>query len=122
MAVQTPSSVGTPPHLPRRIHMFIRNALAGAAVALACSATATSALAAPQKVVHRTPKVPIVVNGHHYKSQQIHRFDGRPLYSHPSKDGKTLIATTSLKRYNAFLARKGVKLPGAGAAHASSNG
>lgn len=61
--------------------------------------------------VHRTPTVPIVVDGVRYAPQQIHRFDGRPLYMRVARDGKSLIAYTKLARFKAFLLTKGIRLP-----------
>ena len=31
-------------------------------------------------LVHKTPKVPVVIDGVRYEPEDIHRFDGRPLY------------------------------------------
>ena len=82
--------------------------LATAAAALAVTA---GPAAAAKPIVHSTPKVPIVVDGKKLAPKQIHRFDGTPLYTHMSKDGKRLIATTSLPKFKGFLAKKGLKMP-----------
>jgi hypothetical protein len=91
-------------------------ALAGVAVT---GATASPAAAA---IVHRTPRVPIVVDGVRYAPQQIHRFDGRPLYMRIAGDGKRLIAYTKAADYRADLRRLGVKLDGPATARASQAG
>src|SRR5689334_1421655 len=102
---------------------------AAKAMLLIATATATltsPAVAATTKIVHQTPKVPIVVDGHAYAARQIHRFDGRPLYLRPAKDGKSLVAYTRLSRFKAFLRTQGIRLPAPGgsdrAAHASGAG
>lgn len=99
-----------------------------AAIVAATAALAMAAGPAPAKpIVHQTPQVPLVVDGKHLAPEQIHRFDGRPLYMRASADGKKLIATTSLAKYKAFLKSKGVTLPRAGSkapakARSSANG
>lgn len=112
-----------------RIRHARRGALLAAVSATALAgAVATPAVAAKSQLVHRTPKVPIVVDGVRYAPQQIHRFDGRPLYLRMATDGESLIAYTKLSRFEAFLASQGSSLPSAAdaakppLAHASSQG
>jgi hypothetical protein len=91
--------------------------------ALATAAVISAAAAGPagaqtgkpggHSIVHQVPKVPLVVDGVSYQPKQIHRFDGHPLYMRPSRDGKTLIATTQLSRFKAFLRARGERLPAA---------
>jgi hypothetical protein len=91
-------------------------ALAAAAIISAVAAGPAAAdTAAPgaRAIVHETPTVPLVVDGVSYAPEQIHRFDGRPLYMRPARDGKKLIATTKLGRFKAFLRTRGERLPGA---------
>src|SRR4051794_6136493 len=76
-------------------------------------AAADSAKSGGRSIVHPTPQVPVVVDGVRYAPEQIHRFDGRSLYMRPSRDGKRLIATTRLGRFNSFLRARGERLPGA---------
>ena len=76
------------PHTIRRI---LPAAIVAATAALAVAAGPASAA---KPIVHQTPKVPVVVDGKHLAPKQIHRFDGKPLYTRMSADGKTLIATT----------------------------
>ena len=94
------------------IRRIVPVTLATAAAALAMTA---GPAAAAKPIVHSTPKVPIVVDGKKLAPKQIHRFDGKPLYTRVSADGKKLIATTSLAKYKAFLTTKGVTLPRPGA-------
>ena len=82
--------------------------LATAAAALAVTA---GPAAAAKPIVHSTPKVPIVVDGKKLAPKQIHRVDGKPLYTRMSADKKRLIATTSLPKFKAFLAKKGLTMP-----------
>ncbi len=104
----------------------VRRALMGALLAAAIPAlTSTSALAAGAPPVHPTPSVPVIVDGTAYTPQQIHRFDGRPLYMRTSKDGSVLVAYTKLARFKAFLSTQGVTLPSTARkprAHASGAG
>ncbi len=86
-------------------------AVAAAATALALAAGPASAA---KPIVHQTPKVPLVVDGVHLAPKQIHRFDGKPLYTRMSADRKTLIGTTDLAKFKAFLKTKGVTMPAAG--------
>src|SRR5262245_2139998 len=75
---------------------------------------ATAAVAAPAQakpIVHKVPKVPIVVDGVRYAPKQIHRFDGQPLYMRLGPQGKSLIATTKLSKFTAYLRTKGIVLP-----------
>ena len=93
----------------------------GAAALIGAVATAPAHAAPASKQhrnVHKTPKVPLVVDGVKYKPKQIHRFDGRPLYSAVAKDGKSLIAFTKLAPYKKYLRSLGVELPSAGDAKA----
>jgi hypothetical protein len=62
-------------------------------------------------IVHQTPKVPLVVDGVRYAPQQIHRFDGRPLYMRVARNGKLLIAYTNLAAYKSDLRRRDLRLP-----------
>lgn len=64
-----------------------------------------------QSLVHDTPRVPLVVDGVRYAPQQIHRFDGRPLYMRVARDGQALIAYTKLADYRFDLRRRGLTLP-----------
>jgi hypothetical protein len=106
----------------------IRRILPAAVVAVtAALAVAAGPASAAKPIVHQTPKVPLVVDGKHLSPEQIHRFDGKPLYTRVSADGKTLIGTTSLAKYKAFLKTQGVTLPRSGAkapakARSSANG
>ena len=106
----------------------IRRVLPAAVVAVtAALAVAAGPASAAKPIVHQTPKVPLVVDGKRMAPEQIHRFDGKPLYTRVSADGKTLIGTTSLAKYKAFLKTKGVTLPRPGAkppakARSSANG
>ena len=93
----------------------IRRLLPAAVVAGAAVLAVAAGPASAKPLVHQTPKVPIVVDGKRMAPEQIHRFDGRPLYTRISADGKTLIGTTSLAKYKAFLKSKGVTLPRQGA-------
>ena len=92
---------------PPTIRRLIPAAIVAATAALAVAAGPASA----KPIVHQTPKVPVVVDGKKMAPEQIHRFDGTPLYTRVSADGKTLIATTSLAKYKAVLKSKGVTLP-----------
>src|SRR3954470_17509302 len=95
------------PHMPA-----FRRVLTGALLAAAIPAvSSTPALAAGAPLVHPTPSVPVVIDGKAYAPQEIHRFDGRPLYLRTSKDGKVLVGYTKLARFKAFLRTQGVKLP-----------
>jgi hypothetical protein len=106
----------------------IRRVLPAAVVAVtAALAVAAGPASAAKPIVHQTPKVPLVVDGKHLSPEQIHRYDGKPLYTRVSADGKRLIGTTSLAKYKAFLKAKGVTLPQPGAkapakARSSANG
>jgi hypothetical protein len=105
----------------------IRRLLPAAVVAVTAALAVAAGPASAKPIVHQTPQVPLVVDGKHLAPQQIHRFDGTPLYTRVSADGKTLIGTTSLAKYKAFLKTKGVTLPRPGAkapakAHSSANG
>jgi hypothetical protein len=82
--------------------------LAAAAAALALAAGPASAA---KPIVHQTPSVPVVVDGKRLAPKQIHRYDGRPLYTRMSADGKRLIATTSLAKFKGFLKTKGLTMP-----------
>jgi hypothetical protein len=93
----------------------IRRLLPAAVVAVTAALAVAAGPASAKPIVHQTPKVPLVVDGKHMAPQQIHRFDGKPLYTRVSADGKTLIGTTSLAKYKAFLKTKGVTLPRPGA-------
>ena len=95
----------------RTIRRFLPAAVVGATAALAVAAGPASA----KQIVHQTPKVPLVVDGKRMAPEQIHRFDGKPLYTRVSADGKKLIATTSLAKYKAYLKSQGVTLPRSGA-------
>jgi hypothetical protein len=86
--------------------------LAGAAATLALAA---GPAAAAKPIVHQTPKVSVVVDGKRLTPKQIHRYDGRALYTRMSIDGKTLIATTKLSSFKAFLKGKGLTMPTPGA-------
>jgi hypothetical protein len=96
------------PHTFRRI---LPAALTAATAALALAAGPASAA---KPLDHRTPKVPLVVDGQHLAPKQIHRFDGTPLYTRMSADGKTLVATTKLSKFKAFLKTKGLAMPAPG--------
>jgi len=93
----------------------IRRLLPAAIVAVAASLAVAAGPASAKPIVHQTPKVPVVVDGKKVAPEQIHRFDGKPLYMRVSADGKKLIATTSLAKYKAFLKTQGVTLPRSGA-------
>jgi hypothetical protein len=99
------------------MHPSRRSLLSALAAAMALSALVAGPAAARtgsssgRPIVHPVPKMPIVVDGVRYAPEQIHRFDGRPLYSRLSKDGKSIIATTKLGRYRAFLRSQGIRLP-----------
>jgi hypothetical protein len=93
----------------------IRRFLPAAVVAVAATLAVTAGPASAKPIVHQTPKVPLVVDGKRMAPEQIHRFDGKPLYTRVSADGKTLIGTTSFAKYKAFLKRKHVTLPQPGA-------
>ena len=93
----------------------IRRLLPAAVVAGAAVLAVAAGPASAKPIVQQTPKVPIVVDGKHMAPEQIHRFDGKPLYTRVSADGKTLIGTTSLAKYKAVLKSKGVTLPRQGA-------
>lgn len=88
--------------------------LAGAAVLTAVAtgpATASSSAPARPSLVHQTPKVPVIVDGVRYAPKQIHRFDGRPLYTRTAKNGKALIAYTKLADFRSYLRKQGLRLP-----------
>ena len=55
-----------------------------------------------------------MVDGVRLSPKQLHRYDGKPLYTRLSADGKTLIGTTKLAKFKAFLKTEGVKMPVAG--------
>ena len=93
----------------------IRRLLPAAVVAGAAVLAVAAGPASAKPLVHQTPKVPIVVDGKRMAPEQIHRFDGKPLYTRVSPDGKILIGTTSLAKYKAVLKSKGVTLPRQGA-------
>ena len=93
----------------------IRRLLPAAVVAGAAVLAVAAGPASAKPIVQQTPKVPIVVDGKRMAPEQIHRFDGKPLYTRVSADGKTLIGTTSLAKYKAVLKSKGVTLPRRGA-------
>jgi hypothetical protein len=101
------------------MHASPRSLLVALAAAAAMTAVAAGPAAADtsnpggRSIVHQTPTVPLVVDGVSYAPEQIHRFDGRPLYMRPSRDGRKLIATTKLSRFKAFLRTRGERLPGA---------
>jgi hypothetical protein len=97
---------------PQTFRRMLPAALAAATAALALAAGPASAA---KPLVHQTPKVPIVVNGKHLAPKQIHRFDGKPLYTRLSADGKTLIGTTDIAKFKAFLKTKGLTMPAPGA-------
>ncbi len=96
---------------PQTFRRILPAAVAAATAALALAAGPASAA---KPLVHQTPKVPIVVNGKHLAPKQIHRFDGKPLYTRMSADGKTLIGTTDLAKFQAFLKTKGLTMPAPG--------
>jgi len=96
------------PHTLRRI---LPATVVAAAAALALTA---GPAAAAKPIVHPTPKVPVVVDGKRLAPEQIHRYDGRALYTRMSVDGKRLIATTSLSKFKTFLKKKGLKMPAPG--------
>jgi hypothetical protein len=53
----------------------------GAVIAgLVGSAQADPVLTPAANITHATPKVPVVIDGVRYEPEQIHKFDGRPLY------------------------------------------
>ena len=62
------------------IRRLIPAAIVAATAALAVAAGPASA----KPIVHQTPKVPLVVDGKKMAPEQIHRFDGKPLYSRVS--------------------------------------
>jgi hypothetical protein len=95
----------------RTIRRILPAAVVGVTAALAVAAGPASA----KSIVHQTPKVPLVVDGKRMAPEQIHRFDGKPLYTRVSADGKKLIATTSLAKYKAYLKSQGVTMPRPGA-------
>jgi hypothetical protein len=90
-----------------------RGMLLTALTATALFGAAATASAGP-RIVHKTPQVPVVVDGVRYAPKQIHRFDGRPLYM-LAENEKSLIAYTKLSRYKAALRARGVELPAPGA-------
>lgn len=99
-------------HRPSR--RFLSASLAGAAAALAIAAGPASAAEKP--IVHQTPTASsLVVDGKRLAPKQIHRYDGKALYTRMSADGKTLIATTKLSKFKAFLKGKGLTMPAPGA-------
>ena len=106
-------------NLLRRCAVLLAAAVASAAAALALAA---GPAAAAEPIVHQTPSVPIVVDGKQLSPEQIHRYDGRALYTRMSANGKRLIATTKLKKFKAFLKTKGLELPAPGAAKARTSG
>src|SRR3954447_21478825 len=87
------------------VRMFAATALIGAVATAPADATPTSSTRSP--LVHQLPKLPIVVDGVRYAPEQIHRFDGRPLFMHLSGDGKTVIAYTRVSAFRRFLHRRG---------------
>jgi hypothetical protein len=96
----------------------LRRSLARAiAAAVIVSAAAAGPAAADtgksegRSLVHQTPKVPLVVDGVRYAPEQIHRFDGRPLYTRTAKNGKSLIAYTRLANFRSYLRKRGLRLP-----------
>jgi hypothetical protein len=105
------------------LHPASRRILPTAVVSAAAAlAFAAGPAAASKPIVHQTPKVPVVVDGHHLSPKQIHRYDGRALYTRMSPDGKRLIATTKLSKFKAFLKTKGLEMPAAGSAKARTSG
>jgi len=97
----------------RARHGGLAAVIAGAA--LFGMVATTPAIAAPAgqhgPIVHQTPTVPITVDGVRYAPEQIHRFDGKPLYMRLAKDGKALIAYTKLARFKSYLRTQGIRLP-----------
>ena len=93
---------------------FRRTLPAALAAATAALALAAGPASAAKPLVHQTPKVPLVVDGQHLAPKQIHRYDGKPLYTRMSADGKTLVGTTKLSKFKAFLSTKGLTMPAAG--------
>ena len=96
------------PHTFRRV---LPAALAAATAALALAADPASAA---KPAAQQTAKVQAVVDGVRLSPKQLNRYDGKPLYTRMSADGKTLIGTTSLPKFKAFLKTKGVTMPTAG--------
>jgi hypothetical protein len=103
------------------MHRTSHRLLAAAAGAAAALAVAAGPAAASQRIVHQTPKAKLVVDGQRLAPKQIHRYDGRALYTRMSADGKTLIATTKLSTFKAFLGSKGLTMPAPGAAKARTS-
>lgn len=113
------------PHLfaPRQDSRTSRRILpAAVAAAAAALALAAGPAAAAKPIVHQTPEVPVVVDGKRLAPKQIHRYDGRALYTRMSADGKTLIATTRLAKFKAFLKTKGLTMPTANRVQARTSG
>jgi hypothetical protein len=92
-------------------HSFRRILPVTLATAAAALAVTAGPAAAAKPIVHQTPNVPIVVDGKKLTPKQIHRYDGQPLYTRMSADKKRLIATTSLRKFKAFLKKKGLTMP-----------
>src|SRR4051794_15619198 len=84
---------------------------AAPALAVPTKTTATPGSPGRSPIVHQTPKLPIVIDGVRYAPEEIHRFDGRPLFMRSSRDGKTLIAYTHVSAFQRFLHRRGLRLP-----------
>jgi hypothetical protein len=103
--------------MPHTLHRILLMTVAAAAATLAVAAGP----AAAKPLVHQTPKAALVVDGKHMAPKQIHRYDGRALYTRMSADGTTLIATTKLSKFKAFLKGKGLTLPTPGAAKARTS-
>jgi hypothetical protein len=103
------------------MHRTSHRLLATVAGAAAALAVAAGPAAASQPIVHQTPKAKLVVDGQRLAPKQIHRYDGQALYTHMSADGKTLIATTKLATFKAFLAGKGLTMPAPGQAKARTS-
>ena len=89
--------------------------LLAALAVTAISAAAAGPAAAEERVirspVHQVPKLHLVVDGVRYAPEQIHRFDGQPLYTRVTRDGKKLIAFTKLSDYRRELHKLGLNLP-----------
>jgi hypothetical protein len=100
----------------RRARLSTGFASSRCAIALAGALALGMLLLGPATAGARAPTVavPVVVDGVRQGPNELRRLDDRPLYSHMSRDGRTLVATTRLARFEGFLRRHGMRLPPAG--------
>src|SRR4051812_4735323 len=94
--------------------LAFRRILPAAVATVALLGVAAGSASAAKPIVHQTPKLPLVVDGKHLAPKQIHRFDGKPLYTRLSADGKAIVGTTDLAKFKAFLKTKGLTMPAPG--------